>query len=164
MQQCVPNAVHILQVHVHVVAAVERPRADVADENAGHGGVHGATVARQVGVFRELGRALATLVEALLHATHPPGAERPCRPCETNVCPYNQILPSFSQGPLVSKHATTFATLPTRNEQASTGLGSHRMLPAAASFSRVVDACLLQSQIKDGDCGTSSRTARIQCT
>lgn len=80
--------VYVLDVHVHVVAAIEGAGADVADEDARHGGVHRPAMPRQVGVFRELGRALVATVEAPLSSAGPhwiPAEQRPherVSPCE----------------------------------------------------------------------------------
>lgn len=59
---------NVLDVHVHVVAAVERPGADVADKDTRHGRVHRPAMSRQVGVFRELCSALVAFEEALENA------------------------------------------------------------------------------------------------
>lgn len=56
---------NVLDVHVHVVAAVERPGADVADKDARHGCMHRPAMSRQVGVFCELRSALVAFEEAL---------------------------------------------------------------------------------------------------
>lgn len=61
--------VNVLDVHVHVVAAVERPGADVAHKDARHGRVHCPAMSRQVGVLCELRSALVALEEALENAS-----------------------------------------------------------------------------------------------
>lgn len=87
----VAAAVNVLDVHVHVVAAVEGTGADVAHEDARHSGVHRPPVARQVGVLRELGRAL---VAAKVAARGAAGAGRiPPKQCPHEGVPCKEDRP-----------------------------------------------------------------------
>lgn len=56
---------NIFDVHVHVVAAIKCPRADVADKHTWHRCMHCAAMTGQVGVFCELCSTLVALKEAL---------------------------------------------------------------------------------------------------
>lgn len=61
--------VHILYVHVQIIAAVERTRANVAHEEAWHRRVHGPAMPSQIGVFREFRVALVALEVSFLAGT-----------------------------------------------------------------------------------------------